>query len=182
MNHEALRSIMFSNNHLGGVRKESINSVSPLPPSMTGNSNRFDEIPQQQSHNQRSSSHQSTKQVDNTQSTEQIPFYHGNQGGLPQTLHPAGASFRAHDYNRGVNQGLTIEQSKDLGDSNQSVEKVPLYSGNLGRSYRMMFPMGASFRNRDSNQGAIQQHPTFPVDINQDKQRPVNSTNQGQSS
>jgi len=81
------------------------------------------------------------------------PLYHGNQGGLPQTLHPAGASFRAHDYNRGVNQGLTIEQSKDLGDSNQSVEKVPLYSGNLGRSYRMMFPMGASFRNRDSNQG-----------------------------
>ncbi len=110
------------------------------------------------------------------------PLYHGNQGGLPQTLHPAGASFRAHDYNRGVNQGLLVEQSKDLGDSNQSVEKVPLYSGNLGRSYRMMFPMGASFRNRDSNQGAIQQHPTFPVDINQDKQRPVNSTNQGQSS
>jgi hypothetical protein len=343
MNHEALRSIMFSNNRLGGVSKESINRVSPLPPSMAGNSNRFEEIPQQQSvvtstfslqhsnfnemqqnsisskadtvpsqsfvnsnyenqaqpstqrsypshqlapisgtprqtsyypmnpgssemlqaqssfhalnlgrtmpaaqtptqsphysgadkgtfhedpdrnntgffpsqsnsstavdrdvehsqehssqtlypfgtsfhthdHNQRSSSHQSTKQVDNTQCTEQIPFYYGNQGGLPQTSHPAGASFRAHDYNRGVNQGLLVEQSKDLGDSNQSVEKVPLYSGNLGRSYRMMFPMGASFRNRDSNQGAIQQHPTFPVDINQDKQHPVNSTNQGQSS
>ncbi len=346
MNHEALRSIMFSNDRLGGVRKESsissINRVSPLPPSMTGNSNRFDGIPQQQSivsstfslqhsdfsemqqnsssrkaytfpsqsfvhsnyenqrepssqrsypshqfapisgtpqqssyplnpgsseimqaqssfhtlnlggtmpaaqiptvsphysgvgkgtfhedpdrnrtglfpsqsdsstgvdrdveqsqdhssqtlyplgtsfhtydHNQRSSSHQSTQQADNTQSADQIHFYPGNQGCLPQKSHPAGAYFRARDDNRGVNQGLIAEQSKDLGDFNQSAEKVPLYSGNQGRSYRMNFPMGASFRNRDSNQGATQQHPTFPVDTHQNKQIPVNTTNQGQSS
>lgn len=133
-------------------------------------------------YNQSLSSHQSAYHLKNTQSTEQIPLYPGNEGRLPQTLYPSGVSFQANDDNLGANQGVIVEQSKDLIGSNKTAEKIPLYSGNQGRSYGMMFPGGTSFRYGDSNQGVTPQHPTFPVNTIQNKQIPAHPTNEYQPS